>query len=96
SASLPDYAVAKVSLSVGGRADRDVNGAHCRSAAGYPKSARREFDFSLETPLSQAGILQKERKIGNVIKNVEMPYLGVTTLDREGMKLVQAYLDSLR
>ncbi|MEO0803732.1 MAG: hypothetical protein AAFY57_15845 [Cyanobacteria bacterium J06642_2] len=95
-ASLPDYTDTNLSLSDRGRAYLDINCAHCHNPAGYPKSARREFDFSLETPLSQAGILQKERKIGNVIKNVEMPYLGVTTLDREGMKLVQAYLDSLR
>ena len=94
-ASLPDYTTSSTSLSDKARAYLDMNCAHCHNPSGYPDSARREFDFRLETPLSQAGILQNKKKISRVVGNGEMPYLGTTTLDVEGDNLMKKYLDSL-
>ena len=92
---IVDYKDASVSLSERGRAYLDMNCAHCHNPSGWDYATEREFDFRYEMPLAQSGILFEEEKITHALLNREMPFIGTTILDEEGVNLVIEYLESL-
>jgi len=94
-AQLPDYNDTNVPLAERGRAYLEMNCAHCHHPQGYADAAKKRYDFRYTTPLSQTRISEKGTKIWQVMKKGEMPYLGTTTLDQEGVDLIAQYISSL-
>jgi uncharacterized repeat protein (TIGR03806 family) len=92
---IVNYNNASISLSERGRAYLDMNCAHCHNPAGWDKANQRQFDFRYETPIEQTGILFEEEKIINALLEREMPFIGTTILDQEGVNLVIDYIESL-
>ena len=78
-----------------GRAYLDIICAHCHNPNGWDATSDREFDFRYEVPLSQTGILYEEDKIINTILEREMPFIGATMLDHEGIGLLLEFMDAL-
>lgn len=92
---IPDYKDLGESLSDRGRAYLDMNCAHCHNPSAWKKPAERGFDFRYEMPLSSTGISSTKDKIKEVVRNGEMPFLGVTEPHDEGVDLIVEYIESL-
>ncbi|MEM6347198.1 MAG: hypothetical protein AAF927_25135 [Bacteroidota bacterium] len=92
---IVDYNDPSASLAQRGRAYLDMNCAHCHNPAGWDYATERQFDFRYETPLAQSGILFEEEKITNALLDQEMPFIGTSLLDQEGVDLVIEYIESL-
>ncbi|MFK7949624.1 MAG: hypothetical protein AB8G11_18680 [Saprospiraceae bacterium] len=92
---IANYNNLNSSLEERGRAYLAMNCAHCHNPDSWERSAEREFDFRYETPLNAAGILYEEDKIKRAIQDREMPLIGTTMLDEEGLNLIIEYLDNL-
>lgn len=90
-----DYNNSNASLDERGRAYLAMNCAHCHNPNSWERAAEREFDFRYETPLSEAGILYEKDKIKRAIQDQEMPLIGTTMLDEEGVNLIIEFLDNL-
>jgi len=78
-----------------GRAYLDLNCAHCHNPTAWEVPTEREFDFRYETTFDQTGIPFEVDKIKRALLDEEMPFIGTTVLDQEGIDLVVEYLDSL-
>lgn len=72
-----------------------MNCAHCHNPNAWEASAERDFDFRYETPLDQTGILFEKDRIVEALLEREMPFIGTTILDQEGVDLVIEYIESL-
>lgn len=83
------------SLEERGRSYLAMNCAHCHNPNSWERSAEREFDFRYPTSFNDAGILFEEEKIQRAVEDGEMPLIGTTMLDEEGIDLIVEYLDSL-
>ncbi|MDA9774418.1 hypothetical protein N9B82_05625 [Saprospiraceae bacterium] len=92
---IVDYTDETYSLSERGRAYLELNCAHCHNPTAWAPPTEREFDFRYETALSQSGILFEEDKIKEALLDREMPFIGTTILDQEGVDLVVEYIESL-
>ena len=92
---MVNYDDLNTSLAERGRAYLAMNCAHCHNPDSWERSAEREFDFRYETPLNEAGILYEEEKIKRALQDREMPLIGTTMLDEEGVNLIIEYLDNL-
>ncbi|MEO0638871.1 MAG: hypothetical protein AAFY70_04050, partial [Bacteroidota bacterium] len=68
---------------------------HCHIPGAWEASAERDFDFRYETPFDQTGILFERDRIEEALRDQEMPFIGTTLLDQEGVDLVIAYMESL-
>ncbi|MDA9563541.1 hypothetical protein N9R81_02570 [Flavobacteriales bacterium] len=94
--SIPDYKNASLSLEERGRAYLDMNCAHCHNPSGWDKCAERDFDFRYETQFSQTGIAHDGKdRIKDALLSGEMPFIGTTVLDQEGLNVVLDYLNTL-
>lgn len=94
-AQIVDFNDESVSLSERGRAYLDMNCSHCHNPSGWDFATERQFDFRYETPLAQTGILFEKEKIANALLDQEMPFIGTSILDDEGVNLVIQYIESL-
>lgn len=92
---MVDYDDLSSSLEDRGRAYLAMNCAHCHNPNSWQRSAEREFDFRYHTPFDEAGILFENEKIQRALQDGEMPLIGTTMLDKEGINLVIEYLESL-
>lgn len=92
---MVNYNDLNTSLEERGRAYLAMNCAHCHNPDSWEKAAELDFDFRYETPLNEAGIFNKEKKIKRVLQDREMPLIGTTMLDEEGVNLIIEYLDNL-
>lgn len=92
---IVDYTNSNASLDERGRAYLAMNCAHCHNPKSWERAAEREFDFRYETPLNQAGIFYEEDKIKRAVQDQEMPLIGTTMLDEEGVNLIIEFLDNL-
>ena len=92
---MVDYNDFNASLEERGRAYLAMNCAHCHNPNSWERSAEREFDFRYETPFNEAGILYEEDKIKRALQDREMPLIGTTMLDEEGLNLITEYIESL-
>ena len=92
---IVDYNDAGASLSDRGRAYLDLNCSHCHNPGGWDYATERQFDFRYETPFEETGIRFEEEKITNALLDGEMPFIGTTLLDQDGLNLVIQYIESL-
>ncbi|GAB5558050.1 MAG: hypothetical protein SchgKO_22630 [Schleiferiaceae bacterium] len=92
---IPDYSDQSLPLAERARAYMDMNCAHCHNPSGWRRPARQGFDFRYETTLSTTGILENKHDVKEIVQSGEMPYLGTTVLDEEGIQLMVNYINSL-
>jgi len=92
---IVDYNDVSVSLTNRTRAYLDLNCAHCHNPNAWEESAMEDLDFRYETPLNQTGILQEADEIEELVVDGEMPFIGTTLLDEEGVNLIVQYIESL-
>ena len=93
---MVNYNDLNTTLEERGRAYLAMNCAHCHNPYSWERSAEREFDFRYGTPIEEASILYEEEKIQRALQDMEMPLIGTTMLDHDGVNLITEYLDSLR
>lgn len=94
-AQMVDYNNRSASLTERGRAYLSMNCSHCHNPGAWDAPAEREFDFRYETPLNQTGILYEEDRIVETVLDRQMPLIGTTILDQEGINLIIEFLESL-
>ena len=92
---IVDYKDENSTLSERARAYLDLNCSHCHNPNAWEVPTEREFDFRYETPLDQTGISFEEDKIKDALLDREMPLIGTTVLDKEGIGLVIEYIESI-
>lgn len=92
---IVDYKDASYSTKDRARAYLDLNCAHCHQPSAWDESASEDFDFRYETALSQTGISNEINNIRRQLNRREMPFIGTTILDQEGVDLVIEYIESL-
>jgi len=92
---MVDYNDLNASLEDRGRAYLAMNCAHCHNPNSWEIVAEREFDFRYEIPLNDTGIQNEEEKIKRAIQDQEMPLIGTTILDDEGIELLIEFLENL-
>jgi uncharacterized repeat protein (TIGR03806 family) len=93
--SMVDYNDKNASISDRGRAYLAMNCAHCHNPNAWNTPAEKDFDFRHEIPFNQTGIRNGSDKIYRNVINQDMPFIGTTMMDEEGVALVIEYLDSL-
>ena len=92
---MVNYEDFNASLEERGRAYLTMNCAHCHNPNSWERASEREFDFRYQTPIDEMGILHEQEKIKRALQDREMPLIGTTMLDEEGVRLIIEYLDSL-
>lgn len=92
---IVDYNDTNISLEERGRAYLEMNCAHCHNPDGWEIPAEQNFDFRYETPLNQTGILDEQGQMVNVLLDEEMPFIGTTIADQEGVSLLIEFIESL-
>lgn len=93
--TLPNYDDESASLTERARAYLDINCAHCHSPGRWDDASRRDLDLRYSTPLEESGLLNRPERVARLLREGEMPYLGTTLRDDEGVELVLEYLDGL-
>jgi uncharacterized repeat protein (TIGR03806 family) len=91
--SVPRLDDQSVSLQERSRAYLDINCAHCHNTTGYASNQGLHLRYS--TPLGETGIAANRNEILTRMRNGSMPLLGTTLSDKEGIKLLTAYFNSL-
>jgi mono/diheme cytochrome c family protein len=92
---MVDYQDTNLSIEERARAYLAMNCAHCHNPDGWEEPAKRDFDFRYELPLDQTGILYEKDKIVESLMEGEMPFIGTTLLDQEGLSLIIDFIDNL-
>lgn len=92
---MVDYKDLNASLSARGRAYLAINCAHCHNPSAWNTPAEKDFDFRYEIPFNQTGIQNGKDKVSRNVINQEMPFIGTTMMDEEGVALLIEYLNSL-
>ena len=92
---MVDYNDLNASLSDRGRAYLAINCAHCHNPQAWNIPAAKNFDFRHEIPFELTGIQNGKDKISRNVLNQEMPFIGTTMMDEEGVDLLIEYLNSL-
>jgi len=92
---IVDYDDLNASLVDRSRAYLEMNCAHCHNPNAWEVPTEREFDFRYETSFNGTGIRFEKDKIKEALVDREMPFIGTTILDDEGVDLIIEYLDSL-
>ncbi|MEL6721011.1 MAG: hypothetical protein AAFP82_20075, partial [Bacteroidota bacterium] len=94
-AQITDYTDASASLEKRARAYMDLNCSHCHNPDAWAESAREGLDFRYETSLGQTGILEEINEIKEAVADGEMPFIGTTLIDEEGVDLIIRYIEGL-
>lgn len=92
---IVDYKNVSHSLAERGRAYLAMNCAHCHNPNGWEECSQQDVDFRYETSLNQTGIPFEKDEITEVLMDGEMPFIGTTVLDEEGIDLLLQYIESL-
>lgn len=93
---IPDYRDATQSLESRARAYLHINCAHCHNPGAWEESSKKDdFDFRYATPFRETGLKYDAEKVLRVLERGEMPYLGVTIEHKEGVELLERYLNGL-
>ena len=92
---IVDYKDESAPMANRARAYLDINCAHCHNPSGWDKANQRRFDFRYELTLDETGIPNKTEKLSRTIETGKMPLIGTTMLHREGVSLINEYLNSL-
>lgn len=92
---MVDYKDLNASLSERGRAYLAINCAHCHNPSAWNTPAEKDFDFRYEIPFGHTGIQNAKDEISRNVINQEMPFIGTSIIDEEGVALLIEYLNSL-
>ena len=92
---IADYNNPNISMAERSRAYLAMNCAHCHNPNAWERTAERDFDFRLETPLNETGILFEQEDIMEALLEGEMPFLGTTIIDQEGVSLITEFIENL-
>lgn len=92
---IVDYNNLNASLSERGRAYLAMNCAHCHHPEAWQESAEHDFDFRYDVSLRQTGILFEKDKIIEAVLDRDMPFIGTSILDQEGINLIVEFIESL-
>jgi len=92
---IPNYKDESLNLVDRGRAYLEMNCAHCHRPSAWRESSSRSFDFRYETSLGNTHLLEKKEDIIRVVTKGEMPFLGNTVIDEEGVDLIVAFVEGL-
>lgn len=93
--SIVNYKDKSIPLADRGRAYLAMNCAHCHNPNAWEEPAGRDFDFRYETALNETGLLFENEKVVEAVEDGEMPFIGTTILDQEGVDLVIEFIGSL-
>jgi uncharacterized repeat protein (TIGR03806 family) len=91
--SLPQAFNSGSGLSERARAYLEINCAHCHNAAG--DAAKTDLFMQYKLPLEQTDIVKKKDKILKKFEKGEMPLIGTTIVDEQGLQLLKDYVNSL-
>lgn len=94
---IVNYKDVSSSLLERGRAYLDINCSHCHNPSGWEEPAEENLDFRYETALSETGLSEQDNQnqIIDMVSDGEMPFIGTTILDDEGVELVIEFIQSL-
>ncbi len=92
---MVNYKDVAAPLEARGKAYLAMNCAHCHHPEAWEASAERDFDLRYETPIDQSGIIYEKEKIVEALVSGEMPFIGTTLLDQEGISLIMEFVESL-
>lgn len=92
---IVDYKDQNQPIELRARAYLDMNCAHCHNPDGWNMANERGFDFRYDISLRQTGLSNRGEKVMRTLENGKMPFIGTTTVDREGVDLIKDYLRSL-
>lgn len=76
-----------------GRAYLDINCAHCHSDKGFASDNRYRMNY--ETDLNSSKIKEGKVAIKYMLEEGDMPKIGTTLIDKEGVNLIKKYLETL-
>ncbi|MFK7950790.1 MAG: hypothetical protein AB8G11_24605 [Saprospiraceae bacterium] len=93
--SMVNYKDVNVSLEERARAYLDINCAHCHNPTGWEESAEQDLDLRYEVSLNQTGIEGEANDINEFLTSGEMPLIGTTILDDEGVDFIIDFINSL-
>lgn len=93
--TMADYNDLNASISERGRAYLAMNCAHCHQPNAWDIPADKDFDFRYATSLTESGIEFGKDRISRNIINQQMPFIGTTMMDEEGVALLLEYLERL-
>jgi glutaredoxin len=91
--NVPNYKDTTVSLEKRARAYLDINCAHCHSDKGF--AAVQTPRFGYEHSLQNSKITEIKRRIKRKLENGQMPKIGTTVIDEEGVSLIKKFIDGL-
>jgi uncharacterized repeat protein (TIGR03806 family) len=91
--SLPNYNDTSKTFEQRGRAYLDINCSHCHSDKGFASQFRYRMDY--ETDLNTSKIKEGKAAIKYMLEKGDMPKIGTTIIDKEGVELIKKYLETL-
>ena len=93
--SIENYTNTNSSLIDRARAYLDMNCAHCHNPNAWEEPAMQDLDLRYELSLNQTGISDESEDIIEFVTEGEMPFIGTTILDDEGVNLIVEFIESL-
>jgi uncharacterized repeat protein (TIGR03806 family) len=91
--TLPNYKDTTLTLEKRARAYFEINCAHCHSDKGF--ASNRDLRFAYEHSLQETKILDVKSRIISRTQNGQMPKVGITVTDKDGIALIKKYIESL-
>lgn len=91
---LPSYKDKSLLVEKRARAYFEINCAHCHNPDGF--AGAYSLDLRYENEYKNSGIFFNKWNIEHRMTIRDMPKLGTTVIDKEGLKLVQQYLATLK
>lgn len=92
---IVDYTNTNASLANRARAYLDLNCAHCHNPTAWEEPAEQDLDLRYEVALNETGILDESDDIIEFVTEGEMPFIGTTIIDSEGLNLIIEFIESL-
>ena len=92
--SLPNYNDSTFSLEERARAYLEMNCAHCHSDNGFASDQRLRLDYGKD--LHESNLMSMKDNIIRKMESGEMPKIGTTLIDKEGLELIKNFIDSLK
>lgn len=92
---MVNYKDGTIALEERARAYLDINCAHCHNPTAWETPAEQDLDLSYEVALNQTGIIQEADDISEFLTSGEMPFIGTTMLDDEGVDLIIDFINGL-
>ena len=90
---LPNYKDVGAPVESRARAYFEMNCAHCHNESGI--AAGRRLFLSFESSFDSSNIFSHKEKIWSKMKSGEMPKIGTTMIDADGLALIKQYLETL-